>query len=288
MKTLFGVLALFVLCVQSAHAIDPGTARGALSINGETFALAHSYAHLHDNAEGLLYRPKELRIVISDREIPYESLRGVGILPVEHLARENHVRGLLMTLDPNDQRTVVVTLLAQPSKPGQSMMTLTLNANGRKPFTKLLLSRVRVDGEVAHTDTREAGSQDLPKLTYAVTFSAPLFTELPVTANYRGKAAQKSPQAKAYREKINALKKGDFEAVKRLSSKRANRRDSMMLTQMDEQTKKTMAEEGALEMEKSLKGLKRVVEREDSAVIIFSKKEWATFIREGGQWKSDD
>ena len=62
----------------------------------------------------------------------------------------------------------------------------------------------------------------------------------------------------------------------------------MMLAQMDEQKKKAMAEEGALEMEKSLKRIKRVVERGDSAVIIFSKKEWATYIREGGLWKSDD
>ena len=101
----------------------------------------------------------------------------------------------------------MVTLLTQPPKPGQSLMTLTLSATGQKLFKKLLLSNVRVDGEVAHTDSRDSGSQDLPKLVYAVKFSAPLFKELPVTANYRGKAAQNSPQVKAYREKINALKK---------------------------------------------------------------------------------
>jgi hypothetical protein len=31
-----------------------------------------------------------------------------------------------------------------------------------------------------------------------------------------------------------------------------------------------------------------VVVREDSAVVIFSEKEWATFVREGGEWKSGD
>jgi len=288
MKVLLGFLAIFALCVQSASAIDQGTAQGTLAINGETIALTHSTAHLHDNAEGLLDRPKELRIVLSDREIPYESLRGIVFLPVEEMARENRVRGLLMTLDPNDQSKLVVTFLTQPSRPGQSLMTLTLSASGQELFTKLILSNVRVTGEVEHADKRDGGDQDLPKLTYSVKFSAPLFKELPVTANLKGKAAQNSPQAKAYREKINALKKGDFEAVKRLSSERANLRDAALLVQVDDQAKKAFAAEAAADMEQSLKSIKRVVVRGDSAVIIFSEKQWATFVREGGQWKSGD
>lgn len=288
MKVLWISLALFALCFQSAYAIDEGTVQGTLTINNDTIALTHSYAHLHDNAEGLLSRPKELRIVLSDREIPYESLRGIVFLPVEDMARENRVRGLLIILDPHDQSKVVVTLLTQPATPGQSLMTLTLSATGQELFKKLILSNVRVTGEMEHADTREGGDQDLPKLIYSVKFSAPLFHELPVTANFTGKKAQDSPQVKAYREKINALKKGDFEAVKRLSSERANHRDAAMLVHMDDQTKKAFAAEAAVDFEKSLKHIKRVVVRGDSAVIIFSEKEWATFVREGGQWKMGD
>jgi len=288
MKMLSMMLAFFAFCVPSASAIDEGTAQGTLVINDEKIVLTHSCAHFHDNAEGLLDRPKELRIVLSDREIPHESLRGIVFLPVEDMARENHVRGLLMKLDPGDQNKVEVTLLNQPSKPGLSLMTLTLNVTGQQLFPKLLLSSVRVTGEVEHADTREGGSQDLPKLAYAVKFSAPLFKELPVTANLKGKAAQNSPQAKAYREKINALKKGDFEAVRRLSSERANRRDAVMLGQMDDQTKKAFATEAAADMEPSLKQIIRVVVRGESAVAIFSAKHWTTFVREGGLWKTDD
>lgn len=288
MKVFSIFLAFFVLCVQSAYAIDPGIARGALSVNDETISLTHAYAHLHDNAEGLLDRPKELRIVLSDREIPYKSLRGIAFLPVTHMAKENRVRGLLLILDPNVQSKVLVTLLKQPPKQGQSLMTLTLHVTGEELFKKLHMSKVRVDGEIEYTDTRESGNEDLPKITYAVKFSAPLFNELPVTANLRGKAAQNSIQAKVYREKISALKKGDFEAVKRLSSEWANRRDASLLAQMDEQTKKSFAAEAAADMEQSLKRIKRVVERGDSAVIIFSEKQWATFVRESGKWKTGD
>jgi hypothetical protein len=288
MKGLWTFLTFFAFCVPSAYAIDEGTAQGALAINDEKIALTHAYAHFHDNAERLLDRPKELRIVLSDREVPYESLRGIVFLPVEDMARENRVRGLLIKLDPSDQNKVVVTLLTQPSKPGLSLMTLTLSVTGQKLFKKLLLSNVRVTGEMEHADTQEGGGQDLPKLTYAVKFSAPLFRELPVTATFKGKAAQNSPQAKAYREKINALKKGDFEAVQRLSSERANRRDAAMLAQMDDQTKKAFAAEAAADMEQSLKLINRVVVRRESAVIIFSEKQWAPFVHEGGQWKTDD
>ena len=52
--------------------------------------------------------------------------------------------------------------------------------------------------------------------------------------------------------------------------------------------KKPSAAEAAADFEKSLKHIKRVVVREDSAVVIFSEKEWATFVREGGEWKTGD
>lgn len=288
MKVLLGFLVLFSLCVQSAYAIDQGTAQGTLTVNTETIALTHSYAHLHDNAEGLLSRPKELRVVLSDREIPYQSLRGLVFLAVEDMARENRVRGLLLTFDPKDQGRVAVTLLMQPVRVGQSLMSLTLSVTGQELFKKFILSNVRVTGEMEHADTRSSGDEDLPKLTFAVKFSAPLFHELPVTAIFTGKKAHNSPQVKVYREKIDALKKGDFEAVKRLSSERANRRDAAMLAHMDDQTKKASAAEAAADFEKSLKHIKRVVVREDSAVVIFSEKEWATFVREGGEWKAGD
>jgi hypothetical protein len=51
MKVLLGFLALFALCIQSASAIDQGTAQGTLAVNGETIALTYSTAPLHDNAE---------------------------------------------------------------------------------------------------------------------------------------------------------------------------------------------------------------------------------------------
>ncbi|MBA4390240.1 MAG: hypothetical protein C0399_04805 [Syntrophus sp. (in: bacteria)] len=287
MKVLFFFFASLFICLQPAYAIDEGTAEGTITVNNETIAISYVYAHLHDNAEGLLDRPKELRIVLSDRKVPQESLRGIVFLPVEDLARENRMRGLMMQLNPNDPGKIVVTLLQAPPTSRHSLMTLTLSATGEKLFKKLNVSKTRVDGEVEHFDTRSEGGTDLPKLSYSAIFSAPLFNELPVTADLKGMAAQKSPQVKIYREKIIAMKKGDFETVKRLSSERANRRNAVMLAQLGDQAK-VMAAEGALEMEQSLKQVKRVVVRGDTAVMFFSEKHWATFVREGTNWKTDD
>jgi hypothetical protein len=286
-KSMVGLIFIIIFCRQSAYAIDQGTVQGALAINGKEVRLTHSYAHLHDNAEGLLHFPKELRIVLADREIPQSSLRGIAFLPVDTLAREDKIKGLLITLDPRDQNKALVKLLAKPSRPGQSLMTLTLSNTDKKIISNLLISNVRVSGGIEYADSRGRGDDDLPNLVFSAKFSAPLFKELPVTADLKGKAARNSIQAKVYREKIDALKKGDFEAVKRVSTERANRRDAAMLEQMGDQAK-AFAKEAAEDLEKSLNLIKRVVVRGDTAVMIFSENQWATFAREGGRWKTGD
>jgi hypothetical protein len=287
MKKSLLFLSILMFCFQPALAIDQGTAMGTLMVNDEKIVLAYSYAHFHDNAEGLLDKPKELRIVLSDREIPQESLRGIIFLPVEDLAREGKVQGLLMQFDPDDKTKILVTLLRPPSRAGSSLMTLTLVDSTKNLFKRMDISKRRVTGDIDHVDTRKAGSDDLPQLSFSAKFDAPLFHELPVTADLKGKAAQGSPLVKVLREKIDALKKGDFDAVKRISTERANRTTTKFLAQMGDQAK-VFAKEAAGDLEQSLKTMQRIVVRGDDAVMIFSKKGWATFRKEGGQWKSDD
>jgi hypothetical protein len=280
-------LLLSFLCFQAARAIDPGQARGVLQIGKETVELKEAFAHLCDNAEGLLDRPKEMRIVLCDREVPQESLRGIAFLPVTELAKEGKVRGLLLEFDPGDLSQMVVTVLKPPSQQGASLMTLTLSETGQKLVKNFSLSQTRVGGEVEHAEKGRADEEVLPSVSYSVKFSAPVFNELPVTADLKGKAAQESPQAKVVREKVAALKKGDFEAVKRLSTERSAKQIDALLAQMGSQAPAIAKEMGA-EMEKSLQKIQRVVVRESTAVLIYSGKSWSTFVLVGGVWKSDD
>jgi len=57
-------MALSCAAILPAFAIDPGTVQGTLQVNDKAIELRQAYAHLHDNAEGLLDRPKELRILL--------------------------------------------------------------------------------------------------------------------------------------------------------------------------------------------------------------------------------
>jgi hypothetical protein len=281
------ILAVLLISSQVAQAIDTGTLSGTLRIGDEVVELKEVYAHFHDNAEGLLDRPKEMRIVLSDRPIPQESLRGIAFLPVTRLAREGKVVGLLLQFDPKDQHRMVVTLLRNPSQPGKSLMTLSLIDTEQNLFKKLKISETRVEGEIDYAETHKADSEGLPSLSYSVIFSAPRFHEMPVTDDLKGKAAQSSPQVKILREKAKALGKGDFAAVSKLTSEAANRRNEAIMEQMGDQIA-AISKEAAVDLEKSLKTIQRAIVRGDRAVVIFANKGWTNFVKEGGQWKSDD
>jgi hypothetical protein len=287
MKRLLMLLWLLASPLPNAQAIDPGMAQGSLEVNQEIIALTQGYAHLHDNGEGLLDRPKELRILLTDREVPQESLRGIAVLPVHDLAKQGQVRGLLIRLNPKDHSSVLVTLLYPPANSRETFPTQTLRSSGQKLPIKLKISGNRVTGEIHHPAEGERDPIGLPKLNYTVKFSAPLFHELAITADLKGKAAQDSSQARLLREKARALAKGDFEAVHRLSTERANRQTQVFLAEVGSEAR-FFAEKAAADMERSIKLIRRVVVRGKRAVVIFSKTQWSNFVQEDGEWKSDD
>jgi len=108
---------LLPISFSATYALDPGTAKGIMHVGTETITLTHAYAQLHDNAEGLLDRPREMRILIVDRKVQQEALNGLVFLPVRAMAREDKVRGLLLTFAPHDRTNVVVTFLYPPGSP---------------------------------------------------------------------------------------------------------------------------------------------------------------------------
>ena len=286
MKSLGLLLSLLLSTIPAAFALDPGIAKGSLKVTGNDVPLKYAYAHLHDNAEKLLDRPRELRIVLADREIPQEALAGLGLLPVMQIAREGKVRGLLLRLDPANSKQIVVTLLQAPSDPQMSLVTQTIGGS-RDVMKKLDVGGNRVIGEIEYRDPRTGGSSDMPTLDYAIQFSAPLFNELLVTADLSGKAAQDSPQVRVLREKARALAKGDFAALKKISTERANKSTDAFLAQAGAQAK-PYAKEAAAEIEQLLKKIQRVVVRGNRAVVIYGKGEWTTFARESGEWRTDE
>jgi len=281
---LFLLLAPFFVMTHPGSVIDPGVAKGSLRVNEKTVTLRYAYAHLHDNAEGLLDKTEKLRVLFTDREVPPNVLDGIAFLPVMDLARQGRVQGLLFEMDPDDPNNVVMTLLLPPSGPGRLLIRQTINVSGEDLFKDWSQTDQRVTGAITRSGEREPGLSDFPAISYSVKFDAAIFNEPQVSSDLKGRAALESPQARLLFEKADALAKGDLESAKKVSTERANRWNQAFLAgaKADSLAKK------AAEMKKSLQKIQRVVERGDRAVVILPGNKWFNFVREGGEWKSDD
>jgi hypothetical protein len=288
MMLLWPLLLLFIGLPQNVFAIDPGRVQGSLQVNDKAITIAQAYAHLHDNAEELLDYPKELRLLLVDREVPQEALAGISLLPVEQMAREGRVQGLLLRLDPGDHKRLSVTLLYPPTEPGQTILTQAVSSTGRKPPLELKIGSFnRVSGAVEHYEDNQSETRRIPRLNYSLRFSAPLFHEMPVTAVLAGQKAQNSSQMQVFRKKAWALEKGDYNLACGLSTTGANLRTRTLLAEAGSEAE-SLVKKTAAEMKELTKHLQRVVVRGDRAVAIFSEKKSHNFVREGGEWKSDN
>jgi len=266
------------------QAIDPGVARGSLRVNEKNITLRHAYAHLHDNAEGLLEETEKFRVLFTDREVPPNALDGIAFLPVMDLARQGQVQGLLFEMDSDDPNNVVMTLLLPPSGQGRFLVRQTINVTGEDLFKDWKLTDQRVAGAIERRGEREPGLADFPAISYSVRFDAPIFNEPKITADLKGRAALDSPQARLLSAKVDALAKGDIAAAQKVCTERANRWNQAFLAG----AKSSSLAKEAAGLKKSLQKIQRVVERGDRAVVILPSKQWFTFVREGGEWKSDD
>jgi hypothetical protein len=267
--------------------IDSGVAKGSLRVDDKNITLRYAYAHLHDNAEGLLDDTEKFRVLLTDREVPPDALNGIAYLPVMDLARQGQAQGVLFEMDPDDPNNVVMTLLIPPSGPGRLLIRQTINVSGTDLFKDWKLTDQRVVGGIERRGEREPGLADFPAISFSVNFDAPVFNEPKITADLKGRAAQDSPQARLLSTKADALAKGDFAAAKKTSTDRANRWNQSFIASLAGSKSDSLAKKAA-EMKKSLQKIQRVVERGDRAVVILPSKQWFSFVREGGEWKSDD
>src|SRR5262249_892976 len=127
---LFLLLAPFFVMAHPRSPIDPGVARGSLRVNEKNVTLRYAYAHLHDNAEGLLDKAERFRVLFTDREVPANALDGIAFLPVMELAKQGRVQGLMFEMAPDDPDHVVMTLLLPPAGPGGLLVRHAIKRDG--------------------------------------------------------------------------------------------------------------------------------------------------------------
>jgi hypothetical protein len=263
---LAGVLAL---AAGPALALDPGVASGHYSRDDVKLTFSHAVALSQDNAEGLLDNGPQVRVVLSDVEVPVAALYGVVFPPVTGMARKETVRGVILEFNPTDPKAMHVTVLSKPRELGASLTNISLS-NSLGVFKRLAVTATRVTGDYD-------GGEDSD---FKFSFSAPVFTD-PVQADLRGPDAQKSPQVLALIARAEAIGRGDLPAALALSSQGSDLRGASPA--------ELKAVKAAVpEMVKGFKAIKRVVVRRETAAAIMGDGGWSSLVLEGGAWKVAD
>jgi hypothetical protein len=268
----WGLAALTLLFASPSLALDPGTASGHYVREATRLDFSHAIALSQDNAEGLLEHGPQMRVLISDREVPISALYGIAFPPVRSMAREGAVRGLLLEFDPADRTSLRITVLSKPSDPAEFAPSLNLS-NSEGLWKRLEASATRISGEYQSSDD----DRDL-----AFVFSAPVFSD-PVQADLKGPDAQKSEQVLALIARAEALARGDLPAAMALSSRKA----AQDLSGLPPGAMKGVAAQMG-PLIKDLKAIKRVVVRRATAVALMSEGSWSILVLEDGAWKVDD
>jgi hypothetical protein len=210
--------ALFVACMSNtSFAIDEGTASGTLKLGKNKVEFKHSYAHQYNDEEGLLEGP-ELRILITDREVPHELLSGYdAAMRIDDWVREEKVRGVLLRFDPKKPSAGMRgTVLYKPADPKASLTFFT--SSGNNELRDFAIGNNRVRGKVEYRSDGQGFFKDMPPLEFSASFSAPLFHELPISAKLVGAKAAKSAPAQALIAYYKALSIGDLEAARKGAS----------------------------------------------------------------------
>ena len=256
------------LAAGPAFAIDPGVASGHYSRDGVKIDFKHAIALSQDNAEGLLDHGPQVRVVLSDVEVPISALCGVVFPSVLGMARKEQVRGVILEFGPKDPTSMHVTVLAKPEDPQSSLTNVSLS-NSSGVFKRLDVNAARVSGDYD-------GGEDSD---FKFSFSAPVFTDA-VTADLRGADAQKSEQIRVLIARAEALGKGDLPAALALSSQGSGLRGV---------PPDVLKQAAAMpQLVKELKSVKRVVVRRETAVALQGDGSWSSLVLENGVWKVAD
>jgi hypothetical protein len=266
-----GLVALLLFWATPSLALDPATASGHYVGDEGRIEFSHALALSQDNAEGLLDHGPQIRVLLSDKDVPVAALAGIAFPPVRAMARNGELRGLLLEFNPADRMTLSIGVLAKPDDPQQTLATLSL-ANTNGVWRRLDVSPTRIVGEYQPSENRDL----------AFSFSAPVFTD-PVTADLKGAEAQKSEQMRVLIARAEALGRGDTAAALALSSHQAAAALSAVPPEMLKQAAPSMGD-----LVKELKAVTRVVVRRDSAVAIMSEGGWSSLVLEDGAWKVAD
>ena len=265
--------AAFGLCAALPARADDGTASGSITVNGKTTKLSHAYARA---MPGFFDKTKEdVQVVLTD-------------VALEPKALEDEFERIHLA-DAGKLHAFEITLNAE-GKP----ISTSFRDNGFKKASPSGLSSADVytskvfDGKTVEGSYKSAKPGEFFGETYSfdVSFRAEITRAakvVPPTAAETA-AAQKSPQAKVYRDFLNAVQKEDLPALKKLFSKEQAKN-------LEDPDAKKMVKMVKMMSATDIKVLK-VVETGDTADLTVAGKQDGNvangvvhMVKEGGAWK---
>jgi len=214
MRQRIGIGVVVGVFVEALSAAGQSTVEGMLTINGETVALKHGYVYYHMNEEKVL-DSQEIRILLTDNEVPAEYLSRPYPSKYDALARAGAFKGVYLSYNPlADEREVHGTIYFAPTEPGMSMPFFTLAGDGAG-FVSLSLMGSTYEAEVANSNP-ESQFEDMPTYEYAAYFTATVAEGPELSASHEGAAGLNTPQAEAALGFEKAVRAGDLAGAKAL------------------------------------------------------------------------
>lgn len=267
------LLAVFGLLAAPAALAADGKADGTITVNGKTTKLAHAYARA---VPGFFDKTKEDVVVILT-DVPLDAKGLEDQFERMHLADAGKLHAFEITLDAE-------------GKP----ISTAFRDNGFKKASPSGLSSADVftkkvfDGKTVEGRYRSAKESEFFGETYSfdVSFRADVTRApkaVPPTAAETA-AAQKSPQARVYRDFLNAVQKEDLPALRKLFSKEQAKN-------LDDPDAKKMVRMVKMMSATDIKVLKVVESGETSDLTVAGKQDGNVvngvvhMVREGGSWK---
>ena len=258
------------LAAGPALAIDPGRAVGRYRRDEDEIAFSHAIALSLDNVEDLSTRKTEMRVLLSDREMPVSAIVGLAFPPVWRMARSGALRGLLLEFDPGDRTRLNAVALAKPEE-GYSLASISMSDSSGL-WSRLDIGATRIEAEL------KVGASE----TMDFRFDAPIFNNA-VVADLRGAEAQASEPVKVVLARAEALVRGDLPAIAGLSTDDSAAGLAAMPPEMMKLARAEMPR-----LARRLKAVQRVVIRRESAAVMIGPGEWASLVLVNGAWKVAD
>ncbi len=270
------LISILLFFFSTTIAFGADRVSGTLKVKDRSIPVRHVYALLHDNAEGVLHSPTELRVLITDREVPLDSLYGLTFLPVGDRARWGEVEGILLRFDPAKLSEVDVTVLVT-----NALQKVT----ERVKIKDFHLAVDRVKGSFEFKEDSFQNFPDYPSANFEFEIDAFVNRIPAVTADLKGQDALNSPQIKALTAIANALVKANITDLEKHSSERAIRNTRKDVAAMGADARKTLKRAGT-ELKKVIPGVERVVVRGNLAVVLLPENSRFELIFVDGSWKT--